>query len=62
MNNIADLVKPRNRDKLFLIVDIERFPHGHYMFQLYDLERCACESWFEPFDDKLNIDYWETLA
>lgn len=62
MNCISDLVKSRNSNKLYLIVDVENFHGEHYMFHLYDLSACNCESWFEPFEDKLNSSYWETLA
>lgn len=62
MSQLADLVRMRKSDKLYMIVDIEDFHTGHYMFQLYDFSTSSCESWFEPFDKALNSSYWETLA
>lgn len=62
MSQLADIVRSRNSNKLFMIVEIEKFHMDHYMFQLYDLSTCTTESWFEPFDTQLNNSYWETLT
>lgn len=62
MSQLADIVRSRNNNKLFMIVDIESWNMGHHMFQLYDFSTCSTESWFEPFDMQLNNGYWETLA
>lgn len=62
MSQIADLVRMRKSDKLYMIVSIETWNMGHHMFQLYDFSTYSCESWFEPFDKQLNNGYWETLA
>lgn len=62
MSQLADIVRSRNSNKLFMIVDIENFHHDHYLFQLYDFTTCSTEAWFEPFDKQLNNGYWETLA
>ena len=62
MTQIADIVKKCNNDTLYIVVDIEHDLREHYMFQLYNLQTCSCDSWFEPFDQALNASYWQTLA
>lgn len=62
MSQLADIVRSRNNNKLYMIVGIDSFHFEHYMFQLYDFSTSSCESWFEPFDMQLNNGYWETLA
>lgn len=62
MSQISDIVRSRNNDKIFIIMDIQSFQGEHYMFYLYDFSKCICEGWFEPFDKQLNNGYWETLA
>lgn len=62
MSQLADIVKCRNSNKLYMIVDIQSFNNDHYMFHLYDFSTSSTESWFEPFDMQLSPNYWETLA
>lgn len=61
-NNVGDIVHSKRRDIVFMIVDLERTGGGGHMFYLYNFQTLDVQKWFEPFDQKLPPNYWETLA
>lgn len=61
INDIGDIVLDRHHNLLCMIVDVES-KNGQHMFQLYNLITGGCNAWFEPFDQVLSSNYWETLG